>query len=235
MARVRCVSATVFIVLALAACNGGTAGAPAVMGAQVRQVAVPSSAASADAPSTAASTVVVASTVPDARPTTAPAVTARAVTETTSTRTVEPDPTARPIPPPSPASAAVRSADPAREEAAKPAPVAPSETGSAITPFAAKPAAVVPTLPARASLGPLEFISQTLNNCGPASVAEVLSYWGIQRSQGQVQAILRADGNPRGMVPYGVPAYMHSMGMDVVMGVGGTRRWSRRWWPTASR
>lgn len=77
-------------------------------------------------------------------------------------------------------------------------------------------------LPVRASLGPLEFISQTLNNCGPASVAEVLNYWGIYRTQGQVQAILRADGNPGGMVPYGVPSYMHSLGMDVVIGVGGT-------------
>jgi predicted double-glycine peptidase len=77
-------------------------------------------------------------------------------------------------------------------------------------------------LPVRASLGPLEFISQTLNNCGPASVAEVLNYWGNYRTQGQVQAILRADGNPGGMVPYGVPSYMHSLGMDVVIGVGGT-------------
>ena len=77
-------------------------------------------------------------------------------------------------------------------------------------------------LPVRASLGPLEFISQTLNNCGPASVAEVLNYWGIYRTQGQVQAILRADGNPGGMVPYGVPGYMHALGMDVVIGVGGT-------------
>jgi uncharacterized protein len=77
-------------------------------------------------------------------------------------------------------------------------------------------------LPVRAALGPLEFISQTLNNCGPASVAEVLGYWGIERTQGQVQAILRADGNPGGMVPYGVPSYMHTLGMDVVIGVGGT-------------
>lgn len=77
-------------------------------------------------------------------------------------------------------------------------------------------------LPVRVSLGPLEFISQTLNNCGPASVAEVLDYWGIYRTQGQVQAIVRADGNPSGMVPYGVPSYMRALGLDVVIGVGGT-------------
>lgn len=77
-------------------------------------------------------------------------------------------------------------------------------------------------LPASARLGPLEFISQTLNNCGPASVAEVLHYWGINRTQGAVQAVLRADGNPRGMEPFGVPSYIRSLGMAVVMGVEGT-------------
>jgi len=33
----------------------------------------------------------------------------------------------------------------------------------------------------KALLGPLSFISQTLNNCGPASIAEVLAFWGIDR------------------------------------------------------
>ncbi len=70
-------------------------------------------------------------------------------------------------------------------------------------------------------IGPLLYIRQTLNNCGPASIAEVLRYWGIERTQGQVQSILRADGNPRGMVQYGVPGYMQALGMRVVMGVNG--------------
>src|SRR5260370_40734474 len=56
-------------------------------------------------------------------------------------------------------------------------------------------AAVTPSRPT-GSLGPLINIPQTWNNCGPASVAEVLAYWGISRTQGEVQAVLRADGNP---------------------------------------
>lgn len=110
-------------------------------------------------------------------------------------------------------------------EAAAPA-RAPSEPASAERrPVAAPAAAAKPVpaaaLPARASLGPLVDIEQTLNNCGPASVAEVLRYWGIARTQGQVQAVLRADGNPRGMEPYGVPAYARSLGLDALMGVNG--------------
>ena len=76
-------------------------------------------------------------------------------------------------------------------------------------------------VPASATLGPLIYIRQTYNNCGPASVAEVLRYWGIVRSQAQVQTVLRADGNPGGMSPYGVPGYMVSLGMDALMGVNG--------------
>lgn len=76
--------------------------------------------------------------------------------------------------------------------------------------------------PAKYSLGPLEHITQTYNNCGPASVAEVLNYWGVQRTQAQVQAILRADNNPAGMVPYGIPSYAKSLGFGHVVGTRGS-------------
>lgn len=84
-----------------------------------------------------------------------------------------------------------------------------------------KRVAVAPTAPS-AALGPLENIPQTWNNCGPAWVAEVLSYWGIYRTQDQTKAVLRGDGNPYGMSPFDVPAYMRSLGMRAVVGVGGT-------------
>ena len=74
------------------------------------------------------------------------------------------------------------------------------------------------------NLGPLITIPQTWNNCGPSSVAEVLAYWGISRTQGQVQAVLRADGNPHGMSPYGVPAYMRSLGLRALLGIAGSQR-----------
>ena len=72
-----------------------------------------------------------------------------------------------------------------------------------------------------ASLGPLAFISQTLNNCGPASISEVLLCWGIERSQRQAQVVLRADGNTHGMSLFGVPSYARSVGLDTLMGVAG--------------
>ncbi len=78
--------------------------------------------------------------------------------------------------------------------------------------------------PARsaASIGPLINIPQTWNNCGPASIAEVLAYWGISRTQQQVQAVLRVDGPDAGMTPYGVPSYARSLGLRALAGVGGT-------------
>jgi predicted double-glycine peptidase len=75
-----------------------------------------------------------------------------------------------------------------------------------------------------ASLGPLLNIAQTLNNCGPASVAEVLAYWHVYRTQEQTAAVLRGDHNPYGMAPYGVPSYARSLGLRAVVGVAGTAR-----------
>jgi predicted double-glycine peptidase len=87
------------------------------------------------------------------------------------------------------------------------------------TAVAAGPA-VRPT-PASFRLGPLVYIRQTLNNCGPAAIAEVLHFWGVEQTQGQAQAALRPDGNNRGMWPYGVPAYVSNLGVSSLMGVGG--------------
>jgi uncharacterized protein len=80
----------------------------------------------------------------------------------------------------------------------------------------------VTAAPAVFRLPPLTYIRQTLNNCGPASVAEVLHYWGVERTQGQTMAALRPDGNSRGMMPYPVPAYTQGLGMSSLMGIGGT-------------
>ncbi|MBV8084907.1 MAG: C39 family peptidase [Chloroflexi bacterium] len=95
------------------------------------------------------------------------------------------------------------------------APASPS-----VPPAPAGPA--VKATPAAFRLQPLTYIRQTLNNCGPASIAEVLHYWGVEQTQGQAQAILRPDGNSRGMMPYPVPAYVNGLGMDGLMGIGGT-------------
>jgi len=84
----------------------------------------------------------------------------------------------------------------------------------------------VAVVPSRAAggVGYLPHIWQTYNNCGPSSVAEVLSYWGITRTQDQVRLVLRADNNPRGMAPYGVPSYARGVGLQALLGVAGTPR-----------
>jgi hypothetical protein len=75
--------------------------------------------------------------------------------------------------------------------------------------------------PASAAVGGVPAFWQTWNNCGPASVAAVLSYWGIERTQGAVAAVLRVDGSEHGMGPYGVPSYARSLGMQALVGVAG--------------
>jgi hypothetical protein len=98
-------------------------------------------------------------------------------------------------------------------------------TGSAAARGPAAPAQVhvVPS-GATGSVGVVPQIWQTYNNCGPASIAEVLAYWGISRTQYQVQRVVRADNSPGGMFPYGVPSYARSVGMRALMGVAGTSR-----------
>jgi predicted double-glycine peptidase len=74
------------------------------------------------------------------------------------------------------------------------------------------------------SLGPLETIVQTLNNCGPSSVASVLAYWRVYRTEAQVAAVLRADNSYWGMSPVDLPAYAQSLGLRALVGYGGTER-----------
>ena len=74
-------------------------------------------------------------------------------------------------------------------------------------------------IPPSKRIGPLIFISQTLNNCGPASIAEILNYFGVQRSQAQVASVLRPDLPAYGMSLYGVPFYAESVGMRAAGGL----------------
>jgi|SRR5579875_2226448 len=75
-----------------------------------------------------------------------------------------------------------------------------------------------------ASLGPLETVLETLNNCGPAAVSSVLAYWHIYRTQAQVQAVVRADDSDWGMSPIDLPAYARSLGMRALVGYGGSEK-----------
>lgn len=80
------------------------------------------------------------------------------------------------------------------------------------------------TVASSASLGPLETIVQTLNNCGPSSVAAVLAYWHMYRSEAQVAAVPGADNGYWGMSPVDLPAYARSLGMRALVGYGGSEK-----------
>ena len=122
------------------------------------------------------------------------------------------------------ASAPASPAASAAAESQQPAVSATPSTSPAAS--ASSSAAAVPTVPVKPTpasfrLGPLVYLRQTLNNCGPAAIAEVLHFWGVEQTQRQAQAALRPDGNSRGMWPYPVPAYVSKLGMSSLMGVGG--------------
>jgi hypothetical protein len=75
-------------------------------------------------------------------------------------------------------------------------------------------------LPPSASVGPLAHVIQTLNNCGPASVAEVLHFWGIDKTQGELQRVLRRG--PALMNTDDVADYVANLGLREFIGGSGS-------------
>jgi predicted double-glycine peptidase len=78
-----------------------------------------------------------------------------------------------------------------------------------------------PASPSEVSLGALIHTDQTLDNCGPAAIAEVLRYYGITKSQQELQAILRI-GNPTGMTTDVIAPYANSLGFRALVRPNGT-------------
>lgn len=75
--------------------------------------------------------------------------------------------------------------------------------------------------PASRRLDSVGEVVQTLNNCGPASVAMVLAYYGHPVTQGEAQASLRPDPEEWGMLPNVVAPYVQQFGLDArVLGAG---------------
>ncbi len=75
---------------------------------------------------------------------------------------------------------------------------------------------ITPTLqiPGSRLLDSVGQVFQTLNNCGPASVAMVLAYYGHSVSQAEAQASLRPDPDEWGMLPDVVAPYVEQFGLD---------------------
>lgn len=84
------------------------------------------------------------------------------------------------------------------------------------------PAIAVKPAEARASI-PVGHVSQSLNNCGPASVVMVLTTFGLQVSQEEARLALRGPDWSRGMGPTGVgPWVQDRFGLRAVWRTNGT-------------
>ncbi|WP_407539382.1 C39 family peptidase [Deinococcus radiomollis] len=66
-----------------------------------------------------------------------------------------------------------------------------------------------PAHPVSAYLAAVGHVAQTYNNCGPASIVSVLSYYGVQTTQGAVAQVLRPAGGYMlaGVIPPFVERY----------------------------
>lgn len=79
------------------------------------------------------------------------------------------------------------------------------------------------SLPARADVGPMRHLWQTLNNCGPASVVMALSTFGIDADQEDARLALRGTDVRRGMGPGPVGPWVGQLyGLRSVSRMNGT-------------
>lgn len=78
-------------------------------------------------------------------------------------------------------------------------------------------------LPARADVGPMRHLWQTLNNCGPAAVVMALSTFGIEADQEVARLALRGPDVRRGMGPGPVDPWVNERyGLRSISRVNGT-------------
>jgi Peptidase_C39 like family len=78
-------------------------------------------------------------------------------------------------------------------------------------PQAARADDVNATLPAKADVGPMRHLWQSLNNCGPASVVMALSTFGIEADQEEARLALRGSDVRRGMGPGPVDPWVNQL------------------------
>lgn len=78
-------------------------------------------------------------------------------------------------------------------------------------------------VPPRYFIGQFRHSVQTLNNCGPASLSAVLSYYGVYVSQEEARRVLRPYAESRGMSQNVIPPYVEDFGLRSVVRVNGNR------------
>ena len=70
-------------------------------------------------------------------------------------------------------------------------------------------------------LEPMTHVWQTWNNCGPATVAMCLSYFGRTETQAEIAAILRPDPEDKNINPLEMATYVQSLGLGAIARVNG--------------
>ncbi len=84
-------------------------------------------------------------------------------------------------------------------------------------------------IPATARLEGIYHQFQTWNNCGPATLAMTLSYFGDHRTQSQTAAILKPDPEDRNVNPWEMAAYVNEeTELQALFRVNGTRHTVQR-------
>jgi tetratricopeptide (TPR) repeat protein len=70
---------------------------------------------------------------------------------------------------------------------------------------------------------------QTWNNCGPATLAMNLSYYGLSISQKQTAAVLKPNWDDKNVSPHEMADYARSQGLNALVRVNGTAELLRRY------
>jgi len=78
-----------------------------------------------------------------------------------------------------------------------------------------------PTSPAIVTLTGLRHEHQGWNNCGPATLTMLLSYWGCERTQQDAAPVLKPDPDDKNVSPWEMEAYVRDIGFEAVTRVNG--------------
>jgi len=85
-----------------------------------------------------------------------------------------------------------------------------------------------PTLPTSHTLTGLRHEPQGWNNCGPATLAMALSYWGRPETQWEIAPVLKPDPEDKNVSPEEMADYVRGLGLEAVVRVGGDLERLRR-------
>jgi len=77
------------------------------------------------------------------------------------------------------------------------------------------------TPPSSIQLTGLRHEHQGWNNCGPATLTMLLSYWGCERTQQDAASVLKPDPDDKNVSPWEMASYVRQLGFDAVTRVNG--------------